>query len=527
MRALALCFIALAAAAQQPSPLQHAAVLARAGQLSAALSATDQILAHTPSSVPALNLRIQILDALDRPEQAAETCRQVLALQPAHAHCLARLGTAALAAHQFDQASDLLGRAAKLDPRSSETAFYLAQALQHQHQPEAALDAMRRAARLDPTSAVIQQKLGEFFCSATDYTACIGALTRARELDATLPGLDTDLGLACFRAQHYDQAVEHLSRALSAHPSDLSALSLSADAYVHLGQWQQAYDLYTHLLLAMPDDHEGLLNFAHAAIELKHPAEAVPALEHLLRLDPQQLLAHFYLARAYAQLGQTEPSRHQAQLHQIMMQQATYARSSGIAAHEQLLRDQALATLATAGPDKVIDLYLDRFHADHPDAAEAWVFLAHLYFLQHNIEAGVHAAEHALQLSAHASGAHTALGTVALSRGDLASAEREFQAELAIDPAFQDAIAELGEIRYRAQQWPDAARLLLQSRTDKPQLIYMLADTLYHLNRASEANLYVEVAASLAAANPNLIRDLAELARINAQPDLAARISAH
>ena len=83
------------------------------------------------------------------------------------------------------------------------------------------------------------------------------------------------------------------------------------------------------------------------------------------------------------------------------------------------------------------------------------------------------------RLSPTVRGAHTYLGLDDLQKGRLTEAESEFEAELAVDPNYLTAIAGLGEVRYRQERWPEAADLLLKSRTkDSRTTIYALRRTL-------------------------------------------------
>ena len=107
---------------------------------------------------------------------------------------------------------------------------------------------------------------------------------------------------------------------------------------------------------------------------------------------------------------------------------------------------------------------------------------------------------------------------------DLARAEQEFQAELANDPSYQLAIAELGEVRYHQQRWGEAAEQLAKSRTTTPELLYMLCDAYFHLGRVNDARLNAEVLAAYARNKPDVIEGLIDLLRQNGQSDLAGRL---
>jgi tetratricopeptide (TPR) repeat protein len=131
---------------------------------------------------------------------------------------------------------------------------------------------------------------------------------------------------------------------------------------------------------------------------------------------------------------------------------------------------------------------------------------------------------HALKIQPNVRGAHTYEGILALKLGDLNQAEKEFQAELANDPNYQMAIAELGEVRYHQQRWSEAAELLAKSKTMTPELLYMLCDADFHLGKVDDADLNAEAMAAYARGNPQLMNGLFDLLNRNGQAHLAARL---
>jgi cytochrome c-type biogenesis protein CcmH/NrfG len=69
----------------------------------------------------------------------------------------------------------------------------------------------------------------------------------------------------------------------------------------------------------------------------------------------------------------------------------------------------------------------------HATAGSGWVLLGGHILKLRKAQYAERSFEHALELDARTRDAHAYLGEVALQRGDLGKAEREFQAELLID----------------------------------------------------------------------------------------------
>jgi Cys-tRNA synthase (O-phospho-L-seryl-tRNA:Cys-tRNA synthase) len=109
---------------------------------------------------------------------------------------------------------------------------------------------------------------------------------------------------------------------------------------------------------------------------------------------------------------------------------------------------------------------------------------------------------------------------------DLTKAEDEFKAELANDPSYQMAIAEMGEVRYHQEKWAEAADWLKKSKTMTPEFLYMLCDADFHLGNVQDAKLVAETAAAYGASNRPFMQGLVALLASNGQEDLARRMMA-
>jgi tetratricopeptide (TPR) repeat protein len=226
-------------------------------------------------------------------------------------------------------------------------------------------------------------------------------------------------------------------------------------------------------------------------------------------------------------MGKTADAEHEAALHQLMMEQMTFVRSVESEERESPIKAQARELLAEHHEEEALRLYRAHFKGTAATPADAYVFVGKLYLFMGNAEDGLRCLHHALEIQPTVRGAHTNEGILALKLGDLSRAEKEFKAELANDPNYQMAIAEMGEVRYRQRLWSDAAEQLAKSRTMTPELLYMLCDSYFHLGKVSDANLTAETIAAYGRNNPAVMKELNELLLGNGQTELAQRLSAN
>lgn len=514
-----------------PSPavsqqFHRALDLAQHGDSQQAMTIVLQVLDTDPRYAPALKLKGMLLQDAGHSVEAGATFEEGLKYAPNDPDLLFETGIYKLATGEKAEALKLLEHCAKLQPRDGDTFFYLAQAYHLNGHDDQAIHTIARSAELEPDSATVWQKFGELECTGIDCAQGLKLLEKAQRMDATLPRLDYDIGSADYKLMDLAGAEQSLSRAVAAHPDDAIALDLLASTEIRLSNWQAAKEDYIRLSAIKPNDPDVLLSVGHCELELKDYATAVSTLQQLLRLAPERFVAHFYLSRAYAAMGEADAAQHEAALHQLMMSQATFIGLSGVEARESKIAADAQRLLASHRKDDARQLYLNYFKGTTSSVADSWAFVGKLELYAGSDADGLKDLHHALELDSHVHGAHTYEGIYDLKLSSLDRAEAEFKAELADDPSYQLAIAEMGEVRYHEQQWQEAANYLAKSKTVTPELIYLLCDAYFHLNRPADADLNAETAAVYGRHDAQFMRGLIDLLRRNGQSELADRLVA-
>lgn len=505
--------------------VQQALSLDEHGDRQGAMEITLQLLSQNPTFAPAIKLKGMLLEEAGKTSEAAATYEEALKLAPNDPDLLLKTGIHQLNAGDRAQAIKRLEHCTKILPRDAEAQYYLAQAYHANGQDKLALVAIRASLKAEADNPPVWQKYGELLCSTGDCQAGLPWLLKADKANASLPLIDYDIAWTDFKLMDIAGAAPYAAHAVEAHPNDANALQLLAAVDVKLARWQEAQAAFERIITLKADDVEALLGLGHCQLELKNDQAAVDTLQSVLRLDPTRLLAHFYLSRAYAGLGKTADAEHEAALHQLMMEQMTFARTAESDESESPIRNQAYHLLTEHHEEAALQLYRDRFKGTPATSADAYVFVGKLYLMGGDQEDGLRCLRSALKMQPTVRGAHTYEGILALKQGDLNGAENEFKAELANDPNSQMAIAEMGEVRYHQQRWSEAAEQLAKSKTATPELLYMLSDSSFHLGKIEDADLTAETAAAYGRNKPEFIKQLNELLIRNGQAELAQRLS--
>ena len=505
--------------------LRQALTLSEHGDRQGAMNLVLRLLEQHPDFAQAIKLKGLLLEESGRTLEAAAAYEQALKLAPNDGDLLLKTGAYKLAAGNKEEAIQLLEHCLRVDPGDGDAEFYLAQAYHLNGQEDLALRAIRQSLKAEPDNVDVWQKYGELLCVTRDCEGGLKWLLKAQHSDAKRPHLDYDIAVIDLKLMDLAGASQYGSRAVESQPNDVSALQLLASVDVKLAKWQEAKSAFERVLAVKTDDVEALLGLGQCELELKNYAAAVDKLQVVLRLAPTRLLAHFYLSRAYAGLGRTADAQHEAALHQLMMEQMTFVRSVEREGSESPIKAQAYQLLTEHHEEDALQLYRKRFHGTAATLADAYVFIGKLYLTMGDNEAGLRCLRHALELQPTVRGAHTYEGILAMKQGDLNAAENDFKAELANDPSYQTAIAEIGEVRYHQGRYSDAAEQLAKSRTMTPELLYMLCDSYFRIAKVTDADLTAETVEAYGRNDAELMKGLIDLLQRNGQTELAQRLA--
>ena len=216
----------------------------------------------------------------------------------------------------MDNAVVALRRAIALAPNDDSLQFRYGMLLLDTHAPKAAELRMQQAVQRAPTSARLWFVLG---LAQFDQTRPSDAQVSFDQAIAHDPSFGPALayrGLAALDQQHYAEAEAWYRKAIAADPSaaDLHCLLAEALERQHAADTSGIRAELARALTLDPNFASAYVTLGRLDLEDSKPKDASEALQTALRLDPNQLQAHFYLARAYRQLHDPERAGSEAKL---------------------------------------------------------------------------------------------------------------------------------------------------------------------------------------------------------------------
>jgi len=503
--------------AELMAQLHEAVSTAQRGDGNRALALAHALVVQHPEFEPAIKFQGALLEDMGHGVEAAASYQQALKLDPTDPELMYKVGVYQLVAGNKDEAISLFVHRLKLVPQDGDTLYYLAQAYHLKGDNDLALKTIKECVRVDPNNAAVWQKYGELLCSSGDNDAALKWLLKAQ--------LDFDLGVASYKNMDLENAAHYATKAAESRPDDLNVLALLAVVEVKLARWQEAKPVFASILAVKSDDVPSLLGLGHCDLELKNYQQAADSLERLLQQDPTQILAHFYLSRAYAGLGRTADAQHEAALHSKMLEQASSVAPEGNSDLEKTTWREARQLLVDGHEAAALKVFEGRSRGLDATPGRLYILVGASYLAMGRTEDAQRVLEQALTVEPAVHDAHTYLGMVALQQADLDRAEREFKVELAADPNDRIAIAEIGEVRYRQGRWADAVDQLSRSRTMVPSLLYMLCDSYFQMGNVKDADLTAELLFDYAKGDLQVKQGVIDLLNRHQQTELAQRLS--
>ena len=521
----------VAGAQPTPSSLQaqfrQALELSQHGQTDKALEAVNNLLGAHPNYVAGWKLKGSLLEDAGRRAEAAEAYQKGLKLAPSDPDLLYKVGVYQLVAGDRGRAAELLSHYVRLEPKDGDGWFYLAQAYHLSNRHDQALTAIRACLKLKPNDPAVWQKYGELLVSSGDGENGFTWLQKAYQANPRLERIDYDLGVASLDRMDFKSAEQFAQTAAAARPADISVLHLLATVDVKLSRWHEALTAYQKILGLNSKDSDALLGYGRCQLELKQFSDAIDTLKRQLAADPANILAHYYLSRAYNAIGDTAEAQHQADLHQRMVEQSSFASSALGSEQDRAVWSQARKMVQDGQEDQALALFRHDAMAATTSPGQPYFLVGALDLYLGKQSDGLRNLRRALELDPKLRGPRTYLGIVDMQQNKLEDAERQFTTEIANDPNYQIAVAELGVVRYRQERWADAADQLSRSHTRNPSLLLPLCDAYFHLGKVKEANLTAELAAAYAKDDQATLDSLAALLTRNGQTEVAQRLSAN
>ncbi len=308
------------------------------GDLPAAESLLNSVLAESPSDGDALNLLGVVRAQEQNTVEAERLFRLARAAAPAHVGVQLNLGKLLLTLNRTSEALQVFQSAHRLAPERADIKLHLATLYANSGNYQRALEYLRRVPRSAATddyfpvllrSLIGLHRLEEARRLAREFSelrpskpeaqaefalllakgglsneALILLEAAHRQTPASFPVL-YGLGIINASRKRYDKAEEHLSEALKIKPDDVTTLRALANVARVTGNLEKSLAHLVQARRIAPDAPDVLYNFGVTTLQMDLLLDALPTFERLHQTYPRQAAYLYALAATRWKKGET------------------------------------------------------------------------------------------------------------------------------------------------------------------------------------------------------------------------------
>jgi predicted TPR repeat methyltransferase len=277
----------------QPSPelLGQLAALYNKGRFAFLEKRTKKLLGDYPLAPVLYEILGAALAGQNKLEEAAESCRAILRLQPDNASAHSNLGFALREIGQLKEAVESCRRAVTLNPDHAEAHNNMGMALQGLKRLDDAIVSFRQATKVAPNYAAAHSNLGISLREQGKFDEAVVSCRRALELEPHNGRMHGNLGVTLREAGHIEEAVAICHRAVEIDPKNAEALNNLGIALRDFGSLDEAVESYAKAVAIKPDYAEGHYNLGNVLVDLGRREEALECFRTTLSLNPNHALA--------------------------------------------------------------------------------------------------------------------------------------------------------------------------------------------------------------------------------------------
>lgn len=200
------------------------------------------------------------------------------------------------------QATDSTRKALALEPDRPSVLFTAALTAYRSGQYEQARQDLERALAVQPTFEDANRLYGTVLMRLGRVDEALAVFNRVAQIRPNSVTLHTDMGLALYSASRYDEALRSFEKAISLSPGSSISLARAGAASQMLGDHQKALEYYERANAIQPRA-ETFSSMGTIYYSLGDYAKAAAAYEGAVLIRPLGAITHRNLGDAYARLG--------------------------------------------------------------------------------------------------------------------------------------------------------------------------------------------------------------------------------
>ena len=214
------------------------------GDVQQAMLCYQSVVELSPASASAWACLGLVQDRLDRFEEAAQSFRRAVSLNPEDPEFVRRLAAALCKSGALQEALGLLDKLLARNPGDFETYKDLGFVLTEIGQPERAVAMLQQALSIIPNSGPTLCNLGHFFFRNGDLRSAADSYRCAIERDPELVDAHRELGLVLYELGEFDESSECFRRVQEMEPASAAATFQLSRIHLLQGDFSRGWQEY-------------------------------------------------------------------------------------------------------------------------------------------------------------------------------------------------------------------------------------------------------------------------------------------
>jgi predicted O-linked N-acetylglucosamine transferase (SPINDLY family) len=293
-----------ASSATQRAKFEHACLLSRQSQLAEAADTCQEILDLQPDHFDSLALLAEIAAKLDNKDQAIGLYTRVINLRPDHAVAYYKRGNLLKDRNQAELALASYDQAIGLDPSYGNAFCNRGAVLALLNRPDEALESYNRAIELNPTDALAHYNRANLLKDRNLTDAALASYDQAVAVDPNYANAFCNRGAVLGLLNRPEEALASYNRAIELNPRDALAYYNRGDVLRVLKRLNEALASYDEAISVRPDYAEAYCNRGVLLQELDELDAALICYDRCIEINSGILQAHLNRGQVLVRMKQ-------------------------------------------------------------------------------------------------------------------------------------------------------------------------------------------------------------------------------
>lgn len=291
-------------------PLAHLGLIeSKQGRYADAIKNYRQAMALEPR-MPGLRLNLGLaLFKAGEYQQTISTLEPLLKARPEDQQLTILIGMSQYGLGHFAEASKTLKPASSRDPQNQTLLLTLAHSCLLSSRYPCVLDAYHQLIALNAESAEVDMLVGEALDQMKDPEGAIREFRKAITANPKEPNVHFGLGYLLWTKGQYPEAAQEFSEEIANDPRHFQAMLYLADAEIQMGELETAQARLEQLGKVTPGIALQHLDLGIVYAESGRNGDARTELEYAIKLAPNNVKAHYRLARLLRSMGNAAGAR--------------------------------------------------------------------------------------------------------------------------------------------------------------------------------------------------------------------------